>query len=728
MKALFTRLRVVLVVICAVGAGHNLVYAQSYQRKENNIWLSNQEGLDFNSGVPQPVSSSWQSFMHAKGSASVCDAQGHLLFYSDGNIVWDKNNNVMLNGWDVNSGNGNLEPGTFYIEPVFGMSSYNFDGVVIMPMPGSSHKYYIFSSPMVYVQNSIGLYENSWTGKLHATVVDMELNNGLGGVDPEYRGVVVANTMAGNLHAVVGENCDFWLVGFGAEGVYKAFNVTAEGFNPDPVVSTLTPPLIPFVSEINVSPDRRKLAMACEEEVQVCDFDPATGIVSNDVLIGTQTTRYIAFSPNSRYVYFAGLVGLRQYDLDDLSTPFSLLTINNLTAFEYNAPLRLAPDNKIYLSHATPDPNNSGNTASYGAHIQQPDIFGPGCQFELLSNLLPLLENNWVIDYAFPNEVAVLTYDTVSLVREVPLCFSQPTRLIPEDTLGTDYHWMVNTVGTTYIRNGNDTSRSLWATSPGTYAVQYFSSNPCTFHQDTFIVKAVSFSLYLGADRTSCDGAAIELEANVPGGEMLWPDGSTGTHYEAETSGVHWVQVSKDGCTVADSININIIDITQDLGEDTTLCLEDGGAFVTLAAYMPPGATALWSNGSTEPFIQAVDSGLYWVEVTAGNCKGMDSIYVHRQYCDCPILFPTAFSPNGDGMNDQFKPALSASCPVSEYKMQVYNRWGQLLFISYRADEGWDGTFNGQQADVGTYYYQLYMKTGVRDVATSKKGDFVLIR
>lgn len=728
MKCLFTRLKTVLLLSCIAYIGIGTVSAQSYLRKENNIWLGNQEGLDFNSGVPQPITSSWQSFMHAKGSASVCDAQGNLLFYSDGNIVWDKNNDVMLNGWDINN-NGNMAPGTFYIEPVFGMSSYTFDGVVIMPMPGSSHKYYVFSSPMVWTPIGNTMYENTWTGRLYATVVDMELNNGLGGIDPGYRGVEIANTMAGNLHAVVGENCDFWLLGFGADGTYRAFNITEEGFNPDPVVSTLTPPLSPFVSEVNMSPDRRKIAMACGEEVQVADFDPATGICSNDVLIGSQDTRYVAFSPNSRYIYFAALVGLRQYDLDDLTTPFSLLTINNMTDFEYNGPLRLAPDNMIYLSHMTTNPANFGNLVSYGAHIQQPDIFGSGCQFGLIQNLtLPMLENNWVVDYAFPNEVPVLTYDTVSLVREAPLCFNQPTRLVPEDTLGTDYHWMVNTIGTTYIRNGNDTIRTLLAISPGTYAVQYFSSNPCTFHQDTFIVKAVSFSLYLGADQMSCNGEAIALEVDVPGGEIVWPDGSTGSRYEADTSGTHWVQVSKGGCTAADSIHINIIDISQDLGNDTTLCLEDVSAFVTLEASMPPGATALWSNGSTSQAIQAMDSGLYWVQVNAGTCVGTDSIYVHRQYCDCPVLFPTAFSPNGDGVNDQFKPALSGSCPVSEFKMQVYNRWGQLLFVSYRSEDGWDGTFSGQQADVGTYYYQLKMKTGVRSTTITKQGDFVLIR
>jgi len=92
------------------------------------------------------------------------------------------------------------------------------------------------------------------------------------------------------------------------------------------------------------------------------------------------------------------------------------------------------------------------------------------------------------------------------------------------------------------------------------------------------------------------------------------------------------------------------------------------------------------------------------------------------------MVIPNAFTPNGDGLNDLFKLALSLACPVSEYKLQIYNRWGQMLFVSYRLEDGWDGTINGQPADVGSYYYQLSVKTGLRQNVIVEHGDFVLIR
>lgn len=708
-----------LLLVCAP----SLIYSQSYLKKENNIWLNNGEGIDFQGGTPNALLSSWESYDLSKGSATVCDARGNLLFYTDGNIVWNRNNDIMAHGWDINN-NGNLAAGTCFIEPVFGLSSYNFDGVVIMPLPGSSHKYYVFSVPLIWNINSINMYENVWQGKLYASIVDMEANNGLGAVDSNFRGKVISEEMAGNLHAVLGEDCNYWLLGFGSTGIYKAFNITSGGIDTVAVTSTLTLPLNPYVSELTLSPDRKKMAMALSNEVQVADFDPVTGSFTNDFSIAAQDCRYAAFAPNSTLLYLSGLVGIRQFDLASLT--FNLLTFNNITAFEHDAPLRLAPNNKIYLSHGTAD-MVSGNYC-VPAHIQQPDVFGTGCQMALINQPLPLLENDWVLDYMFPNEVPVRSYDTVSKVTDAALCFNKPVVLNPGASSGTDFHWMVNTVGNTFVRKGSDSTGTLSATVPGTYAVQYFTSNPCLLHRDTFIVKAVSFSLYLGGEKISCDGDAVQLELNIPGATYLWPDGSTERRYRTDTSVNCWVQVSKDGCTASDTAKITIMDIHQNLGKDTIVCFEDEDLQVRLAANFPEGSSALWNTGSTDPVIETRDTGLFWVTVTNKHCMGTDSIVIRKQYCDCPLLFPNAFSPNNDGLNDVFLPVLPGECPVASFKLQVYNRWGQMMFVSYRSTEGWNGYYNGLPADAGTYMYRLEMKTGLNKKAMVKSGDFVLIR
>lgn len=717
--------------------------AQSYLRKENNIWMGKNPrfwisgpgsgytgaGIDFNSGTSQDIFGTWAGGMpwgsindaagdHASG-ATVCDAAGNLLFYTDGVLVYDRNFELMPGGFDILD-NGGFGPDTFSIHPVFGGTAPNRDGVVIVPMPGSSHKYYIINSPALFVPVGNGSsWLPWWQGMLYATVVDMELNNGLGAVDPDFRGVRIADSMVGNLHVVTGEDCNYWLLGYTADGKYKAFNITTEGIDTtNPVISSLAQPLSPYIAELNVSPDRRKLILTALTEAQLADFDPATGVVSNEIFIGGQQCRFGAFSPNSQILYLSGLIGLRQYDLVDLTNPFTLLMINNYTAYEFDTPLRLGPDGKIYFAYL------GGTVSETVRRIGQPDVFGAGCQVEQVPGSLALLEQVYA---SLPNEVAIIVYDTASSVQEVPICFHQPPVLSP-GVVGTDYHWMANTVGTTFVRRGDDNTASLEATDPGIYAVQYYTSNPCTIHQDTFIVKPVNYSLYLGPDQLSCDDSPVQLEAGeVSDATYLWQDNSTDRQLLAGSSGTYWVEVAKQGCSIRDSVEISIVNIGQDLGADTLVCIEEARELL-LHAEVPEGGAALWSTGATTPSIQVTDSGLYSVVVNYRECTATDSIYIHQKYCDCPVQLPSAFSPNGDGRNDYFGPIFSGACPVAQYRLEIYNRWGERVFASFRPEDQWDGTYRGQAADVGTYMYQLKAKVGIHQRVLQRHGDLVLLR
>jgi gliding motility-associated-like protein len=69
------------------------------------------------------------------------------------------------------------------------------------------------------------------------------------------------------------------------------------------------------------------------------------------------------------------------------------------------------------------------------------------------------------------------------------------------------------------------------------------------------------------------------------------------------------------------------------------------------------------------------------------------------------IFIPTAFSPNGDGLNEIFKPEGMAY--VNEYKMEIFNRWGELIFVSKDLNVGWDGTYRGQPVHEGVYLYKI---------------------
>jgi gliding motility-associated-like protein len=69
------------------------------------------------------------------------------------------------------------------------------------------------------------------------------------------------------------------------------------------------------------------------------------------------------------------------------------------------------------------------------------------------------------------------------------------------------------------------------------------------------------------------------------------------------------------------------------------------------------------------------------------------------------VMFPNAFSPNNDGINDIFLPVVRG--PVELDHFRVFNRWGELIFESNDITIGWDGSYNGKLQNMGAYVYVL---------------------
>lgn len=91
------------------------------------------------------------------------------------------------------------------------------------------------------------------------------------------------------------------------------------------------------------------------------------------------------------------------------------------------------------------------------------------------------------------------------------------------------------------------------------------------------------------------------------------------------------------------------------------------------------------------------------------------------------VLFPTGFTPNGDGFNDVFSPLGAAAKYSKDYELRVWNRWGQEVFRSGEYSLGWDGNQNGQQAQTGVYAYMLTYKNVIGENKIIK-GNVTLIR
>jgi gliding motility-associated-like protein len=99
----------------------------------------------------------------------------------------------------------------------------------------------------------------------------------------------------------------------------------------------------------------------------------------------------------------------------------------------------------------------------------------------------------------------------------------------------------------------------------------------------------------------------------------------------------------------------------------------------------------------------------------------MDSVTVYVT----EAMLPNAFSPNGDGLNDVFRPVIMNQW-VELGDFSIYNRYGQRVYYSRDIQEGWDGTYNGQPAELATYFYIITFKIG--DKSYTHKGDVTLTR
>ena len=125
------------------------------------------------------------------------------------------------------------------------------------------------------------------------------------------------------------------------------------------------------------------------------------------------------------------------------------------------------------------------------------------------------------------------------------------------------------------------------------------------------------------------------------------------------------------------------------LGNDTTICNLDN---LLLDAYHVNATSYQWQDGTILPVCIAEQTKIYSVTVSNTCISVSDEIEITVKDCNTlEIWFPNAFTPNGDGVNDIFKPEVQNPELLKEYEMTIYNRWGNLIFTTQNYQTGWNG-------------------------------------
>jgi len=461
-----------------VGCFGASAFAQ-HDLKESNVWAFDRKlGLDFNSGFPVLITTAMHSAANSafsapafvEGCASVSDENGQLLFYNSGDTIWNRNHQVMTNGFGIN--------------PTVASSTYQ--GALIAPVISDPNKYYVFSleSSEVLNTNPVG------PGRLYYSVVDMTLDNGLGGVMSGQKAILLDSSLSEMMTIVAGDNCDLWLLVHNIVGYdFKAFHITAAGIDPIPQVSTVghiqspVPTVGPyFVGSISVSPDRRRIVHANPvfRGIEVFDFDPAFGIVSNAILLDTTAIADApCFSPNSSMIYVkmkkvpGTSTMVRQYNVS-LLTPGAI--INSKYDFAQirlaqTGGMKLAPDGKIYGFFQRAVNQGATNLPDSLGVINFPDMAGAAAGYNPV--IVPL-GNRLGVGFDLPNSYWKPLQDTLTSKIDTVFGVNNSLSLAIHGNYFT-YQW-----------NDNSTDSFKNVTAPGVYWVTY--SNYCTYRTDTFNV------------------------------------------------------------------------------------------------------------------------------------------------------------------------------------------------------------------------------------------------
>lgn len=115
------------------------------------------------------------------------------------------------------------------------------------------------------------------------------------------------------------------------------------------------------------------------------------------------------------------------------------------------------------------------------------------------------------------------------------------------------------------------------------------------------------------------------------------------------------------------------------------------------------------------------------IAINDGGCR--DTISKFVQVLEELIFYvPNAFTPDGDEYNNVFNPVFSSGFDPYNYKLTIYNRWGEILFESNNHLFGWDGTYQGLPSPEGSYVWRLNFKDSRTDKRYEHTGDFTIIR
>lgn len=348
------------------------------QNKRANHWFFGyQAGIDFSTGIP--IADTTGKMESIEGSSSISDTSGNLLFYTNGEKVWNKNNIIMPNGYEL-----------------YGNQSSNQSSLIV-PAPSSNSLYYLFTT-------------DALTYHTRYSIIDMNLNNNLGDITSD-KNILLHSSgteeLAGTMHC---NARDYWVISRqNIEDTLKflSYLIDDQGIN-TPIITKLNFNNTSWntVGSITLSQDGSTVCFSSlGSSIYIFDFNTQSGeLVFRDSISTNQyPNHYVysnALSPDASKLYTTswwspgGYSYLSQFDLNSADITASRVILDSVdftsgspNGYGFIGQVRLAPDQRIYVSRWNQDntfiinPNTNYSIDSLDV-IHSPNIAGISCDFQ----------------------------------------------------------------------------------------------------------------------------------------------------------------------------------------------------------------------------------------------------------------------------------------------------------------------------------------------------------
>lgn len=276
------------------------------------------------------------------------------------------------------------------------------------------------------------------------------------------------------------------------------------------------------------------------------------------------------------------------------------------------------------------------------------------------------------------------------------------------------YYWNDGSVDTVFIIN-----------HPGKYWLKATDYNGCSMTDSIIITTYPKPEIGFQNEYRLCTGDSIILDAgNFV--DYKWNNGATSRMYTAQNPGEYIVSVKNSfGCSVQDTAHIigpfpspsDFLPAMDSICFYSTATIE---TFNTFDSYS-------WSTGSFNKIIKVDQPGIYTLKVKDNNgCIGVDSTkVVIRKDCISGVFIPNAFTPNGDNLNDLFRAITNDQ--ITSFRLEVYDRYGNLIFKTINPKKGWDGTVKGIPMPSGLFAWQCFFQLDGQELEYMK-GSVILLR